>query len=274
MQLIDAHCHIHSADYGLDSEVALKNAKKAGVGKIICVGTNVADSKLAVEFAAKHQGVYAAIGIYPHETDAVQDLETLIAIESKPKLPEHFAPTPKGVMPSRFDLDSVARIVALGDIGLDYHYPHDRKAQIERLEQQLDLAQKHDLPVSFHVRDAFDDFFAILGHFKPIRGVVHSFSDNSANLDTALSRGLYIGLNGIITFRLSSAQAAAIAHVPLERMILETDSPYLTPSLERGKIDQPAYVRLVASWVASQRNLALEKVAKITTKNAEDLFGI
>jgi TatD DNase family protein len=228
-----------------------------------------------VEFAAKHKGVYAAVGIYPHEKGSVEDLEPLL-VASEQSLSSN---TPLGVGADLLQEDcsevaTINKVIALGDIGLDYYRPHNKKQQIKLFEQQLDLAQKYNLPVSFHVRDAFDDFFAVLSHFRGIRGVVHSFSDNSANLDKALACGLCIGLNGIITFRLSSTQAKAISKVPLEKMLLETDAPYLTPAKKRGKTNQPSYVKLVAEWVAEQRGLSLQKVAKTTTKNASDLFGI
>jgi len=317
MQLIDAHCHIHDPQYKFDVPAVLASAKAAGVTKMICVGTNVENSKQAVKFAAKHDDVFAAIGIYPHEKGDVRELETILSLapatatsgrsasppsrvsslktrrnSDSPEIAVAGANkqaaselsssgnTPLGVGANlpREDSSEVAacnKIVAFGDIGLDYHYyPYSKKEQIAKLEQQLDLAQKYDLPVSFHVRDAFDDFWPVLASFPRVRGVVHSFSDNLVNLDKALSRGLYIGLNGIVTYRLTADQAEVYAKVPLESMILETDSPYLTPASERGKINQPAYVKLVADWVALARDLAPEKVAKITTKNAENLFGI
>jgi TatD DNase family protein len=163
----------------------------------------------------------------------------------------------------------------LGDIGLDYHYkPYDRARQIKLLEQQLNLAVKYDLPVSFHVREAFDDFWAIFDSFPKLRGTLHSYTDNLENMEKGLSRGLYISLNGILTFNREAELNKVFVQLPLDRALLETDAPYLAPSLYRGKTNQPAYTRAIAETLAQKRCITVKEIAKITTKNAKNLFNL
>jgi TatD DNase family protein len=222
-----------------------------GVDRLICVGTSLEDSKLAVQFANAHEGVFAAVGVHPHEvSNGPADLSSVLSASGK--------------------------IVAIGEIGLDYHYqPYDREAQIELFEAQLQLARDYDLPVVFHVREAYADFWPVVDNFAGIRGVLHSFSDNLENLDNGLARDFFIGLNGIVTYKKTAEQAAAFAHVPLDKMLLETDAPYLTPSALRGTMNEPANVGLVFEWATKHcENKSPEEVAATTTKNAKELFNL
>jgi TatD DNase family protein len=165
--------------------------------------------------------------------------------------------------------------VGFGDIGLDYHYPPlDRQRQIRLLETQLELAQKYNLPVSFHVREAFEDFWAVFDNFPKLRGTLHSFTDNVENMEKGLSRGLFISLNGILTFNKGSELNKVFVQVPLERVIFETDTPYLAPVPHRGKTNQPAFVADIARFWAGQRGLGVERIAEVTTQNAVGLFGL
>ena len=178
VHIIDTHCHIHDGDFYLENrEEAYRLSREAQV-TMICVGTNEESSRQAVAFCQTHSGCHPIVGIHPHDTEGanVQQIRQLVA--------EH-----KDI------------IVGIGEIGLDYYYNHSpREAQITALRVQLKIASEYDLPVSFHVREAFDDFWAILDDFPNIRGVLHSFTDSQENLDEALRRGLYIGINGISTF--------------------------------------------------------------------------
>ena len=217
MEFVDTHCHIHFDDYALDAEEVLKSAHAAGVTRLLAVGCTLRDSEQGVAFAAKHEGVFATVGIHPHEAHHyVGDAATLARLA---------------------ELCQDEATVAIGECGLDYYYNHSpRAAQIELLEAQLQLAQQTQLPVSFHVRDAFDDFLPILANFSGIEGVVHSFTAGKKVLFRVLDAGLYVGLNGILTFTKDQAQLAMAQAVPLEKMLLETDAPFLTPAPFRGKI--------------------------------------
>ena len=166
-------------------------------------------------------------------------------------------------------------IVAIGECGLDYFYNHsDKKDQFAALENQMQLAQDNTLPMIFHVREAFDDFWPIYDNFSRLKGVVHSFTDTTTQLDKALNRDLYIGLNGIMTFTKDQKQLAAAKAVPLERLLLETDAPFLTPKPLRGKINEPKNVSITAEFLAQLRGEELSTLAAATTKNARQLFGL
>ena len=247
LQLVDTHCHIHEADYPLDVDETLARAREAGVKALLCVGTSEQSSHGAVEFAAAHDGVYATVGVHPHDT---KDGYAAIA-----------------------DLASRPKVVAIGEVGLDYYYGHSpRDVQIAALETQLQIARKHNLPVSFHVRDAFEDFWPVFDNFSGIRGVLHSFTDSVQNLEHGLDRGMYVAVNGISTFTKDERQKAMFMAIPLDRLLLETDSPFLTPVPFRGKVNEPGMVKEVAKYHAATRGLELSELAQRTTANAEALF--
>jgi TatD DNase family protein len=255
MDFIDTHCHIHSKDYGLDPDLVIKDGAEAGVSAAIVVGTDLEDSKLAVKFAKSHDNIYSSIGIHPHEAkDYINDQKKLNEFAS---------------------LADDKKIVAIGECGLDYYYNHSPKADQKKiLEFQLELAQKHNLPVIFHVRDAFEDFWPIIDRYPNIRGVIHSFTASKEILQEILSRNLYVGLNGIMTFTKNQAQLDAAKLVPLEKMLLETDAPFLTPAPYRGTIAQLKHVINVAFFLSELRNETLESISKVTTSNAKKLFNL
>lgn len=260
--LVDSHCHIHDTEtyrYALShaqkkaevgdytSEKLLSRARQAGIEKLICIGTSHDDSIKAMTFATSHDNVYWSYGIHPDEAEAWK------------------AKGPGGPLPSKLPL----RLVAIGEIGLDYHHGTSTKEfQFKLLEQMLQLAKDQNLPCVFHVREAFDDFFAILRNFPEVKNaVVHSFSDSKENLEKCLNEGFYIGVNGLATF-------TDIPLPPLERILLETDSPFLAPVPHRGEVDEPAFVKNVANFLAIHYQRTFEDVAEITTNNAERLFSI
>ena len=247
--LIDTHCHIHESNYPLDIGDVLSRAHHSGINQMICVGTNEQSSKEAVEFAHNHEHIYAAIGVHPHDTkDGYRGIEALFGDPS---------------------------VVAVGEIGLDYFYTHSpREVQIKALEAQLQLALDHNLPIVFHVREAFADFWPIFDNFHGIKGELHSFTDTKSQLEQGLSRGLYIGVNGISTFTKDEAQKEMFATIPVERLLLETDAPFLTPTPFRGKVNEPAFVRSVAEHHAKIRGLSLDEIASATTANATALFAL
>jgi TatD DNase family protein len=269
MELIDTHCHIHEIVEKLtpvydkwredgverDPDQVIQRANDAGVTGMICIGTSVEDSQLATEFVANRSGVWCAIGIHPHEAGRY--------IDDKAAL-DAFA--------ALVDRD---KVVAVGECGLDYYYEHSpREAQIVMLKMQIELALKHDLPLSFHVREAFDDFWPIFEQYEGIRGVLHSFTDSMKNLEKALEHGLYIGMNGISTFAKSEDQQAMYRAIPLANLLLGTDAPFLTPTPYRGKMCEPYHTATIAEAGAKSRGISLEELASATTANARNLFGI
>jgi TatD DNase family protein len=257
--LIDTHCHIHEADFPIDTNKVIDHAHKADVEQIVCVGTNLEDSKLALEFATNHDGVFASIGIHPHYANKSLDdfFDFVKTVEFNDK------------------------IIAIGEIGLDYHYPDSPSSdeQVKKLKQQIELALDHDLPIIFHVRDAYDDFWKVLDSIttdKPLRGVLHSFTDTIENMREGLRRGFYISINGISTFTHDKLQKQMFSEIPLDRLLLETDAPWLTPYPLRGKIkiNEPAYIREVAKYYSKIRRIPIEELANITTSNARTLFNL
>lgn len=255
MQFTDTHCHIQFEDYPRNADEVIKNAKLVGVDYLLVVGCALEDSQAAVKFVAQRKNVWASIGLHPHEAhhyvgDAGQ-LAKFKALATQPK------------------------VVAIGECGLDYYYNHSpKKAQQELLKFQLALAQENDLPVIFHIRDAFEDFWPIFDQYKNIRGVVHSFTATNEELDQILERDLYVGLNGIMTFTKDADQLAAAKAVPLEKLLLETDAPFLTPAPFRGTMCEPKHVRVTAEFLSHLRGESLEELAAATTRNAAQLFNL
>ena len=244
--LIDSHCHLHDLDFYTPEEQsqALLACTERQIEKLICIGTDHEDSFKAAEFAAQNPTkLFWSYGIHPNEFD-------------KPRKDVQF--------------EHNNRPVAIGEVGLDYHYgENDKLDQARLLEEMLDLAIREDLPLIFHVREAFDDFFAILDNFSTvkIRGVVHSFSDNKKNLKKSLERDFYIGVNGLATY-------STLPMPPIERILLETDAPFLAPVPLRGQTNQPVNVHYVAKWLSEKLGLDFEEVAKITTENSETIFNL
>ncbi len=245
--LIDTHCHLHDREFFSEeqAEEMLRRAHEKGVEKIICIGTSHEDSMAAAEFASKHKNVYWTYGIHPELATDKLCFESLRNTQNRSSL------------------------VAIGEVGLDYHYDgYDREAQIRLFEEMLQLATDNNLPLSFHVREAFDDFFPVVTNFPKIRGVVHSFSDSKKKLKRILSEtDFYVGVNGLATY-------STLPLPPLDRIVLETDAPFLTPEPFRGIINEPAYVSAVAKWLSEKLGLDYQIIERETTKNAEQIFDI
>jgi TatD DNase family protein len=265
--LIDSHCHIHERDCPLDAREVLAASFAADVKKILVVGTSMQSSREAVEFVKKYSDenvkIGAIIGVHPHE----------IAKFSEKNLDEL----------EKLILENREIIVGIGEIGLDYFYefaPCDK--QISALKMQLTLAKKFNLPISFHVRDAknnsgevWNDFWKIIDDFDyNFRAVLHSYTEqNCENLKIALAKNFYFGVNGISTFA-KEKEKDLWREIPLAKMVLETDAPFLAPVPFRGKINQPSFIPQITEHLAKLKNETFEKVAKITTENAEKLFKI
>lgn len=271
IELTDTHCHIQGArpesvgengvqnkwaEAGLtDPRPIIEAARAASVTRLIAVGTTTPDSELAVKLAASEQQVWASIGMHPHEADT--------------HLPD------KDLLDRFKILADRPKVVAVGECGLDYFYEHSSKANQQKLLRlQLDIAEANHLPLIFHVRDAFDDFWPIFDEYKGLRGVIHSFSATEKELEQILARGLYVGLNGIMTFTKRAEQLAAAKAVPLDRLLLETDAPFLTPTPLRGTVCEPKHLRITAEFLTKLRGESLAELADQTTSNARNLFGL
>ena len=274
MQLTDTHCHIQSVgalageEYTqalwdkareTDPDEVVARAREADVTRLVCVGCNFPDSRLAVDFVKSRENCYASIGVHPHEA--------------------HLYAHDNGLLQQFSNLATQPKVVAIGECGLDYFYENsDKKSQLALLEFQMQLALERQLPLIFHVREAFDDFWPVFERYysasTPIRAVLHSFTDSQANLEKALGYGLCIGVNGIATFTKKPEQQAMYRSIPLTSLFLETDAPFLTPVPYRGKICEPYHIRTIAEFLADQRGETVETMAEATTSNARQLFGI
>ncbi len=258
VELFDTHAHIHFPDYGLDPAEVWQSAQQAGVTRMIAVGCRLEDSRGAIQFAEDHDGVWASVGIHPHETE-----DFLAKQDSKTEF--------MGLLGHNGN----DKIVAIGECGLDYFYEHSSKdRQRELLEFQLQLAKDYNLPVICHVREAFSDFWPLFDNFSIKRAVIHSFTGVLSDVEQILKRRLMVGLNGIMTFTKQTEQLEAAKIIPLENLVVETDAPYLTPKPFRGKICKPEHVRLTAEFLAELRSEPFEQFAKQTTNNAQRLFNV
>ena len=264
MQFIDTHCHIHDSTflkkYEESPDELIDAAKEMGVSKLVCIGTDLKSSKESVEFASTRDNVFASIAHHPHEAKELtkQDCDAVVK-----ELEDLFK--------------STDQVIAIGECGLDYYYHESdetRQMQEYLFRLHIELALSHDLPLIFHIRDAFEDFFRIIDEYNGITGIVHSFSAGTDELQGCLERGLYIGLNGIMTFSKQKSQLEAAKNVPLEKLVLETDAPFLTPKPFRGKICKPEHVVQTAKFLSDLRGESLEEIAVSTSANAEKVLGV
>ncbi len=300
MPLIDTHCHLHDREFFTEeqAEEMLKRASENGVEKIICIGTSHEDSLAARDFALAHENVYWTYGIHPENASkegVLTDISSSEARSAGPLVYDHSrpkgrAPRAAAANPSlrsrvprgerlaslrtllRSDISatpSPSKLVAIGEVGLDYHYDgYDRDAQIMLFNEMLQLAKDNNLPVSFHIREAFDDFFGVVANFPEVKGVVHSFTDSKKNLKRILNEtDFFVGVNGLATY-------STLPTPPLERILLETDAPFLTPVPFRGIINECAYVYNIAEWLSEKLGVEFETIEKETTKNAGRLYHI
>jgi TatD DNase family protein len=251
--LSDSHCHLQMGEAGV--EAMLERARAVGVTRFLIPGTTLQDSAAAVELALNHEGVLAAVGVHPHEAkdfDPARDGEALEALARRPG------------------------VAAIGEIGLDFHYDLSlREKQIEVLEWMLDLAARLGLPAVLHNRESGKEMLALLRRF-PARerpGVFHSFTENAEYGKRALDLGYRISFSGMITFRAAGNIRDAAAGLPLEAMLVETDTPFLAPVPHRGKPCEPAFVVETAKKLAEVKGIGFERVSSVTTGNFEELFG-
>lgn len=243
--IIDTHCHPQFPQYDADRDGVIRRALDAGV-RMVCVGTDLDSSRRAISLAEQYEGIWASVGLHPNDIgDVAIEFETLIQHE---------------------------KVVAVGEVGLDYYRTTDpklQKEQRERLSGFIELAQRHSKPLIIHCRNAHDDMLQILPTGK---GVIHSFT---GSLDQALlyrEKGYHIGLNGIVTF--SKEYEAMVRGLPLNRILLETDAPYLAPAPYRGTRNEPVYILETARMVAAIRGIPVDELISATTTNAYECLSI
>jgi TatD DNase family protein len=255
MELVDTHCHLHFDAYNADRQQVLSDSVAAGVGRIICVGCSLDDSRRAIDFAKAHDGVWATAGAHPHD-----GIDFLNDPEAEAKLKAMLA-EPK--------------VVAVGEIGLDFYRDITPKEdQIETLEKQLEIGLQTGLPFVFHVREAWDSFWPIFDSHPGVKGVIHSFSAGPDRLEEVLQRGLYVALNGLMSYTKDPSWLEAARLVPLNRLVLETDAPFLTPKPYRGTRCEPKHTADTCRFLADLRGESVEELAAASTKNALQLFGL
>lgn len=261
MHLIDTHCHLDFDAYDDDRTAVIARAQDHGVIRIINPGTDIVTSHAAIRLTEQYEGVFAAVALHPNSTAtwSPEAIETL----------RQFATHPK--------------VVAIGEIGLDYYWDKSPKAvQQAAFEAQLNLAAQLDLPIIIHNREASEDTLAMLRAWIPTLsptlkgrpGVMHSFSGDTKIAEAALAMGFYLGFTGPVTFKKADELRSVAAAVPMERLLIETDGPFLTPHPHRGQRNEPSYVRFVAERLATVHQITLEDFATQTTANAVTLFGL
>ena len=252
MELIDTHCHLFYKDLKNDLDNVLNRANELGVNRFITVGTNLDDSRECLILADAHENIYASAGVHPHDSkDAPEDYLVQIA-----------------------ELMTSSKMVALGEMGLDYFRNiSDPKIQLNIFREQLALAEQLQKPVIFHNREADEDVIKLLSEFPNIRGVAHCFSSTLDTAKTFVEMGFYISFSGNLTFKNSHLPDVA-KELPLEKLLVETDSPYLSPVPFRGRPNEPGRTRFVAEKLAEIHGVSLKIIADKTTENATELFNL
>jgi len=247
---IDTHCHL-TDEYDGDTDTIVARAKKANVGAMICATAEGIDIKPALEIASKYSNIFVTTGIHPDHTD---------------------------LNPYDFLTDEVLNnphVVGVGEIGLDYHYnPEKRNAQINLFEQQIEIANKHNLPIAIHTRDAENDTIEILKKYPDTHGVLHCFTSNWDLAKYALDHGFYFSASGILTFKNAETIRETFAKIPNDRIVIETDSPYCAPVPYRGKPCEPAFVIETAKILAQIKNLSIDELEKILFENTKKLYQL
>ncbi len=255
MQLFDTHCHLNDRRFQDDVEQTMERMQSHGVIKCLCPGSNIADSQQAIDLARRFQSVYAAVGIHPHDAEEV-DEDSYVQIEKM--LSEH-------------------KVVALGEVGLDYYYDAAYKEEQKLvLQNQFDIASCCKVPVILHVRDAHLDMLELLKAWQSRLhgGIVHCFSSSAEIAAEYVKLGFYISFAGPLTYKNARKLIDAARIVPEDLLLIETDSPYLSPEPVRGKRNEPANIRFVCQKLAEYRGQPVEKIAELTYNNACVVYGI
>ena len=253
--MIDAHAHYDDKAFDIDRDELLSSISRSGVSLIINAGDSVESSKRSIELAEKYDFIYAAVGIHPEHANKVTDKDF------------------DGIL----ELSKHEKVVAIGEIGLDYHYEgYSRQAQSELFRRQMRIAHKALLPVVVHERDACADTLEILKSedITKTGGLLHCFSGSLETLKTVMDMGMYISLGGVVTFKNAKNAPEAARHVPLQRLLLETDCPYLAPTPHRGERNNSIYMRSTAEKIAELRGISFEEVDRATSENAKRFYRL
>lgn len=249
---VDSHCHIDFEDLAVQGEALFERMASAKVSHAVCIGVTLENLPRVLALAESRANVFASVGVHPENTEGEEpDLERLQLLAAHPK------------------------VVAIGETGLDYYWHKDRPEwQRERFRVHIRAARKTGLPLVIHTRDSAEDVLHILAEegAQEVGGVMHCFTENLAVAEAAIALGFYISFSGILTFKNASQIKDVAASIPLERLLIETDSPYLAPVPHRGKLNEPSFVPHVATEVARLRNLSIDEVAKASTDNFFRLF--
>ena len=252
--LVDSHCHLSYDDFAEDFDEMIERAKENGVTTMLNAGNNIGEIEEQLALSEKYPFIYTAVGVHPHNASEYEDIK----VQDFIKWTTH------------------KKIVAIGECGLDYYYDYSPKdVQIKVFREQIKAAQETGLPLIIHTRDADDDTISILSEMykdKTFSGEIHCFSSSKELADFALSIGFYISASGMITFNKSGDLRDIFAEIPLERILVETDSPFLAPVPQRGKRNEPAFVLHTAEKLAQLRGISLDKLAEITSNNFFKLF--
>ena len=256
MKLIDTHCHLNDETLLKDLDNVISRALKVGVEKMVVIGWDEASSKLAIKLAEEYNFIYACVGFHPENLDGLTEekMYEILALSSHPK------------------------VVGIGEIGLDYHWtkdPEKREIQKQFFIKQIEYANKVKLPISIHSREAFNDTIEILKNHKPISGgVVHCYSGSVENIQDIINLNLYIGLDGPVTFTNSKTPKEVALEVPLDRLVLETDCPYLSPHPLRGTVNEPANLILIADAISDIRSMSKKHLLEVVYDNSCKLFNL
>lgn len=259
-ELIDTHCHLNHEDFLNDWADVYRRAEAAGVTRFLCISYDAESSRRAAGLAAEHSAIYAALGIHPESAnewnaDASAEIAALFAAQPD-------------------------KLTAYGEIGLDYHWdtvPRERQSEVfaAQIAFARSLRPSLPLPLIIHNRDALADVMAVLKSSQtPAPIVMHCFTGDTADARQCLDAGFYLGIGGVATFKKSDAVREAIAYAPLDRLLLETDCPYLAPQARRGRRNEPSYLPAIAETVAAAKAISLEEVAAVTTSTAKRLFRL
>ena len=250
LRFTDNHCHLYDPRVPGGTEALVEAARAVGVHRMITVGCDRETSLAAIEIAARYPDVWATVGLHPHE--AKFGVHTVADLVREPK------------------------VVAIGECGLDYFYDHSARDEQKRtFAEQIRLAHQHQLPLVIHTRDAWDETFEILdSEGMPPSTIFHCFSGGPAEADSCLERGAFLSFSGIVTFKNAEPLREAARRCPLDRMLIETDAPYLAPIPHRGRPNQPSYVTLVAESLALTTNRTLREIAEATDHNAVIAFRL
>lgn len=253
--LIDSHCHLNFPDFKDDLDEVVKRAHEYGIGKMVSICTKIHEFAEIAEIAERYENVFCTVGVHPHDAREHMNEEVKVSAEELIALTKH------------------PKCVGIGETGLDYFYENSpREEQKLCLTEHIKAAKATGLPLIIHTRDADDDIIKIIKAESPFPGLLHCFSSSYKVAEAAIENGLYISLSGILTFKSAVDLQETVKKLPLDRLLVETDSPYLAPIPNRGKRNEPAFTKFTALKLAELKGISFEEVEEATTRNFHNLF--